>query len=51
MGSRHDADEPSLTLRNGWSRIVADDSFWKGTDLGWQSHPNLLQQGEGGSYW
>src|ERR1700677_1834888 len=30
MRSGHDSDEPSLTLRNGWSRISADDSFWKG---------------------
>jgi hypothetical protein len=40
-----------LTLRYGWNRISADDSFWKGTDLEWQSHPNLLQRSEGASYW
>jgi hypothetical protein len=27
------------------------DSFWNGTDLEWQSHPNLLQRSEGASYW
>jgi hypothetical protein len=40
-----------LTLRYGWNRISADDSFWNGTDLEWQSHPNLLQRSEGASYW
>jgi hypothetical protein len=49
--SGHDSDEPSLTLRNGWSRMSADDLFWNGTDLGCQSHQNLLQQSEGPSCW
>ena len=40
-----------LTLRYGWNRISADDSFGNGTDLEWQSHPNLLQRSEGASYW
>jgi hypothetical protein len=40
-----------LTLRYEWIRIRADDSFWNGTDLEWQSHPNLLQRSEGASYW
>jgi hypothetical protein len=43
-------DEPSpyFAQRN---RISADDSFWNGTDLKWQSHPNLLQQSAGGFCW